>query len=93
MAILLYREGRSEDACALYERSLQAMQETLGADHLTTLRTQDNLASVKSECGKLAEAKELYKKALSGYTRVLGWPLSTTVYLSCATSTPRVAAF
>lgn len=48
------------------------MLRCLGSDHTLTLRTVNNLGLLYEDQGKLAEAEEMYQRALQGYEKALG---------------------
>ncbi|KAL7276497.1 hypothetical protein RUND412_000519, partial [Rhizina undulata] len=70
---LTYTElGYYKQAEASYLIALAAREKTLGKDHLSTLNTVDNLASVFDHQGRYNEALDLYQRALAGYEKSLG---------------------
>ncbi len=56
----------------MYIRALQGNEEVLGPDHILTLNTVNNLGTLYSNQGKLAEAEKMYIRALQGYKKTLG---------------------
>jgi len=50
----------------------QVKKKVLGLDHLSTLRTINNLGNLYSDQGRLNEAEKMYERALSGYEKALG---------------------
>ena len=55
----------------MYKRALQGTEEALGPMHPSTLDTANNLGKLYVSQGKLAEAEEMYTRALRGYEEVL----------------------
>ncbi|WP_449066646.1 tetratricopeptide repeat protein, partial [Planomonospora algeriensis] len=51
----------------------------LGSDHLSTLASQDNLASAYESAGDLPRAISLYEQTLTNAERILGSGHPTTV--------------
>jgi hypothetical protein len=43
-----------------------------GPEHTSTLATVNNLGSLYADQGKLAEAEQMYERALQGYEKALG---------------------
>ena len=66
------KQGKLDEAKAMYERALAGKERTLGADHPDTLMTVNNLAIVLEQQGKLDEAKTMYERALAGKERAIG---------------------
>lgn len=56
----------------MYERVLFGKEKTLGADHLSTLETVDNLGNLYRDQGKLEEAEQMYQRALAGHQHLSG---------------------
>jgi Tfp pilus assembly protein PilF len=48
----------------MYIRALQDYEAVLGPDHISTLDTVNNLGTLYSDQGKLAEAEKIYIRAL-----------------------------
>ena len=61
-----------EDSIEFYEQMLAERECVLGADHLDTLNTRNNLAGAYKSAGRFGEAIELYEQVLAEYERVLG---------------------
>ena len=72
LAQLLYAQGKLAEAEPLFRRVLEGRERQLGADHLATLGTVNNLAGLLQAQGKLAEAAPLHRRALDGFERRLG---------------------
>ena len=53
-------------------RALQGKEEALGPKHTSTLDTVNNLGILYKNQGKLAEAEQMYVRALQGYEDALG---------------------
>jgi tetratricopeptide (TPR) repeat protein len=47
-------------------------EKALGAEHTSTLDTVGNLGNLYGDQGKLAEAEQMYERALQGYEKALG---------------------
>jgi len=56
----------------MYKQALAGYEKALGAEHTATLNTVNNLGSLYTSQGKLAEAESMYKRALAGYEKALG---------------------
>ena len=54
------------------EEVIAGYTEKLGADHTNTLRAKNNLASLRQDQGKPAEAEALYQEVIAGRTEKLG---------------------
>jgi tetratricopeptide (TPR) repeat protein len=50
----------------MYQRALRGYEKALGAEHTSTLDTVNNLGILYADQGKLAEAEEMYQRALKG---------------------------
>jgi len=50
----------------MYELALQGREEALGPKHMLTLDTVNNLGILYKNQGKLAEAEQMYNRALQG---------------------------
>jgi tetratricopeptide (TPR) repeat protein len=64
--------GQFKKAAELHEKALEAMQRTLGMEHLDTLISTDNLARAYRSLGQMKEAAELHEKVLEAMQRILG---------------------
>ena len=62
LANVLGRQGKHEEAMALYERVLAGQERALGADHPDTLRAVDNLAILLNDAGDAAAAAALRER-------------------------------
>ena len=67
---ILYR--RQGDAEKLYDRALAGYEKGLGADHIYTLDTVNNLGILYVDQGHLTDAEKAYARALAGYDKALG---------------------
>jgi tetratricopeptide (TPR) repeat protein len=76
---LYARQGKVDDAEAIYTRALQGKEERLGPDHRSTLSTINNLGSLYVDHGKLADADAMYTRALRGYEQTLGCDHTSTL--------------
>ena len=50
----------------MYVRALAGNEKALGPDHTSTLDTVNNLGILYRDQGKLAEAEQMYQRALAG---------------------------
>ena len=57
---------------------LQGYKTAWGPEHTSTLATVNNLAALYADQGKLAEAEQMYQRALQGYEKALGVENITT---------------
>ena len=64
--------GLLKDAEPLYRRALEAQERTLGAEHLHTLVSINNLAGCLQAMGLPKNAEPLYRRALEAQERTLG---------------------
>ncbi|KAF3920773.1 Nephrocystin-3 [Dactylellina cionopaga] len=64
--------GKYKEAMQWYERAFAGREKSLGADHLLTLSTLNNIAAVFSSRGKYSDALPRYERALAGYEKALG---------------------
>ncbi|MEU3920934.1 SAV_2336 N-terminal domain-related protein [Streptomyces sp. NPDC029004] len=71
-AVFLLEQGAMGQATVYLERSLAGSEQTLGADHPSTVTSLTNLAYAYDEAGDLARAAELYERSLAARTRILG---------------------
>ena len=62
MAVLLKAQGKLAEAEPLYRRALEGREQQLGAHHLSTLISVNNLAQLLQAQGKLAEAEPLRRR-------------------------------
>jgi tetratricopeptide (TPR) repeat protein len=63
----------------MYIRALEGYKTALGAEHISTLNTVNNLGNLYYNQGKLAEAENIYVRALEGYKKVLGAEHTSTL--------------
>jgi tetratricopeptide (TPR) repeat protein len=69
----------SQEVECLYMRALRGCEEVLGAKHMSTLQTVNNLGSFYWKQGKLQEAEEMYLRALTGKEEALGAKHTSTL--------------
>ena len=77
---LLYRDqgfvhadqSKTEDAEKILLRVLQQQKQTIGAKHLSTLRTVSALGAVYFDQNKLEEAEKMYSRASQDFEEALG---------------------
>jgi tetratricopeptide (TPR) repeat protein len=50
----------------MYVRALRGYEKALGAEHMSALNTVNSLGNLYKDQGKMAEAEELYVRALRG---------------------------
>jgi tetratricopeptide (TPR) repeat protein len=70
--IMLYQEGKYEDAILYAKRALEISEKALGNDHPDVAASLNNLASLYYTTGKYSEAEPLYKRALLIREKTLG---------------------
>ena len=71
-AVVLYQQGRYQEALPLYKRALAIREKTLGPDHARTALSLNNLAVLYDTLGQYDEALALYKRALAITEKTLG---------------------
>ncbi|EHK97989.1 putative Aspartic-type endopeptidase ctsD [Glarea lozoyensis 74030] len=76
---LFNKLGKRDDAEKMYERALQADENTLGPTHISTLSTLNSLANIYREKGKLDVAEEMFERALKGHEDVYGKEVPLTL--------------
>jgi tetratricopeptide (TPR) repeat protein len=69
---LLQRSGLYKEAEEILQSALQGKENTVGANHISTLQTVNNLGHVYEKQGKLKEAEEMYQRALQGKENAVG---------------------
>jgi tetratricopeptide (TPR) repeat protein len=72
LANLYRKQGKDDEAEALYQRALAIREKVLGPEYTSTASTLNNLGFLYSERGKYDEAEPLYQRALAIYEKVLG---------------------
>ncbi|KIW99702.1 uncharacterized protein Z518_11115 [Rhinocladiella mackenziei CBS 650.93] len=72
IALLLQQQIQLGEAEQMYRRALTGYEKTLGAEHISTLGTVNNLGLLYTKQGKLSEAEQMYRRALAGMKKVLG---------------------
>ncbi|KXZ41457.1 hypothetical protein GPECTOR_457g361 [Gonium pectorale] len=72
LARTLELQGRHDEAEALYRRTVEAQERSLGPNHPTTLASVSDLAALQRSRGRYAEAEELCRRALEGREQTLG---------------------
>ena len=72
LAVVLWRQGKYEDAEDTSQRALEGREKALGKEHPDTLTSVSNLASVLQDQGKYEAAEEMNRRALECYEKVLG---------------------
>lgn len=68
----LYLRGKYDEAETMHQQALTARESVLGAEHLDTLTSINNLGLVLSRQGKYKEAEIIHQQALVGRENVLG---------------------
>jgi tetratricopeptide (TPR) repeat protein len=69
---VLVRQGRAREALPLLERALAIREATIGADHVETGTSHNNLASALIEVGELDAARTHLERTLVIYRAALG---------------------
>ena len=69
-SVKLHNQGKDKEATAIAEKAVGLAQRTLGPDHLDTLKSLYNLASLYEAGGRYGEAEPLLKRASAGFERV-----------------------
>jgi Tetratricopeptide repeat len=72
------------------QQALQGKEKTLGADHISTLDTVNDLGIHYQGPGKLAEAEVMYQRVLQGREKVLGLNHWKRQHLLCETTWAKV---
>jgi len=72
LGLLLWEQGKLEDAERIFRTTLDGRVRVLGELHLTTAQSCDNLGLILSEQGKFDEAERLQRRALSILEQTLG---------------------
>jgi tetratricopeptide (TPR) repeat protein len=72
LAMLLFDQGKLDEAEPLFRETLRVRRETLGDTHPDTLGSINNLALLLRDQGKLVEAEPLYRETLRGSRETLG---------------------
>ncbi|MCP3959086.1 MAG: TIR domain-containing protein, partial [bacterium] len=70
-AVYAYQRGRYDEAAPLYERSLQILEQVLGAEHPDVANSLNNLASLHQAQGEYAKAAPLLERSLQIREQVL----------------------
>ncbi|KAE9372964.1 HET-domain-containing protein [Stipitochalara longipes BDJ] len=92
LSLLYADQGKLAEAEQMYERALRGYEQALGAEHTSTLDIQalgaehtstldivNNLGDLYADQGKLAEAEQIYERALRGYEQALGAEHTSTL--------------
>ena len=72
LAQVYQRQGRTDEAEALYKRNLAIREEALGPDDREVGGALNNLAGLYSEQGRYAEAEPMYRRSLGIFEKKLG---------------------
>ena len=72
LAVVLYKQGKHEEAEKLHQRALEGYEKVLGSEDRHTLTSASNLALVLQDQGKHEEAEKMNRRALEGREKVLG---------------------
>ena len=72
MAVVYRKQGKYDEALAMYEKDLSIKLKKLGDDHPSVADTYNNMAIVYDNQGKYDEALAMYEKALSIRLKKLG---------------------
>ena len=76
---LYINQGKLAEAEQMYERALQGKEQTLGAEHTSTLDTVNNLGNLYFDQDQLLKAKQMYERALQGKEQALGAKHTSTL--------------
>jgi CHAT domain-containing protein len=68
----LYSQGRYAEAIPLAQEAVRVAEEILGAEHVHTATSLNNLAALYCDQGRYAEAEPLLQRALRIYEKALG---------------------
>jgi tetratricopeptide (TPR) repeat protein len=79
LAMLLYHQGRLDEARPLLEEALTGRRAALGDAHPDTLTSVNNLATLLQDQGRLDEAQPLLEDTLAGKRAALGDAHSSTL--------------
>ena len=77
---LLRQQGHLDIAEKMLKRALAGKEKALGAEHILTLLTFQNLSGLYCDQGKLEVAEKMYNRALIGYEKALGAEHISTLY-------------
>jgi tetratricopeptide (TPR) repeat protein len=72
LGLVLYSQGKYEEAEAMHRRALIGYEKVLGPDHPDMLTSVSNLGLVLDSQGKYEEAEEMHRRALAAREKVLG---------------------
>jgi tetratricopeptide (TPR) repeat protein len=72
LAMVYHREGRLEDALAMFKEAVATKTRALGENHFDVALSMDNLAIELFEMGRLDEAIARNRRALEIYRKTLG---------------------
>ena len=62
LVTVLERQGKYEEAEAMYRRALEGYEEVLGLEHVGTLTSVNNLGTVLASQGKYEEAEAMHRE-------------------------------
>jgi tetratricopeptide (TPR) repeat protein len=85
----LYQEGKYQEAIPIAEKLLAIRKRTLGLDHLSTVTSLNNLASLYAEMGDYTRAEPLLEQALQVLQRALGSDSGAWSYAYATKVSPR----
>jgi non-specific serine/threonine protein kinase/serine/threonine-protein kinase len=72
LGVLLFAQGRPDEAESYWREALEGRRRVLGGDHPSTLLSINNMGGLLMSQGKLDEAEPYLRQALEGTRRVLG---------------------
>jgi len=72
LGLLYSSQGKLAEAEQMYQRALQGEEETLGPEHISTLKTVNSLGNLYTAQGKHAKAEQMCQRALQSYEKALG---------------------
>ncbi|KAJ5723983.1 hypothetical protein N7488_002018 [Penicillium malachiteum] len=79
VSYLLHDQLQLTAAEQMLQRALAGEEKTLGADHILTLRTVNNIGSLYREQGRLDQAEQMLQRALAGKEKTLGVEHTSTL--------------
>ena len=65
LGVIRMQHGRNDEAAALFQQSIAALEETAGRDHALLLRPLLNLATTYSNLKRPTDADAVYRRAMS----------------------------
>jgi tetratricopeptide (TPR) repeat protein len=72
LSLLYYNQDKLVEAEQMSQRALEGYEKARGPEHMSTLKTVNNLGVLYYDQGKLFEAEQMYQRALEGYEKAWG---------------------